>query len=177
MPVISLLNDTFDQVEQSFNPSDRRFASVSNCSMNLPTLTSSGVIRVSVTFLLFIFSVSSNVAFLVIQHRKRASRLRLLLHNLAAANLVETLVVMPTDGAWNITVQWVGGEFLCKAQNFLKLFSMYCPAFMVVLISLDRYLVITRPLASRTAALRTGKYIIAATWLLSLLLALPQMLA
>ncbi|XP_055487006.1 gonadotropin-releasing hormone receptor-like [Leucoraja erinacea] len=174
MAVKSLLNGTL--VEKSFfSPNERQFASAPNCSMNLPTLTSSGVIRVSVTFILLIFSVSSNVTFLVIQRRKRASRLKLLLHNLMAANLVETLVVMPMDGAWNITVQWVGGQFLCKALNFLKLFSMYCPALMMVLISLDRYLVITKPLASRAAGLHTGKYIIATTWLLSLLLALPQL--
>ncbi|XP_069752283.1 gonadotropin-releasing hormone receptor-like [Narcine bancroftii] len=147
----------------------------SNCSMQLPTLTTPGVIRVTITFFLLLLSIVTNVMFLVMQSKKKASRLTMLLNSLTAANLVETLIVMPMDGAWNITVQWFGGEVLCKSQNFLKLFSMYCPAFMVVSISLDRYLVITKPLKSRTVGLRTTKYIIGAVWLFSLLLALPQL--
>ncbi|XP_072137125.1 gonadotropin-releasing hormone receptor-like [Mobula birostris] len=172
------LNDTLDDIDlrkKSFNLNESLFASASNCSMSLPTLNTFGIIRVVITFILFIFSVGMNITFLVKQNKKKASRLKTLLNSLTAANLVETVIIMPMDGTWIITVQWHGGEFLCKAQNFLKLFSMYCPAFMVVVISLDRYLVITKPLKSITSGVHTRKYMIAAVWLFSLILALPQL--
>ncbi|XP_067885145.1 gonadotropin-releasing hormone receptor-like [Heterodontus francisci] len=183
MSLISQKNGTLLRYMESrkncFPPLNESLAApASNCSLHLPTLTISGVIRVAITFVLFILSITANAIFIVKlskQHQKKASRLKLLLDNLGAANLLETLIVMPMDGAWNITVQWYGGEFLCKVLNFLKLFSMYCPAFLVVMISVDRCLTITKPLKSLTKGLHTGKCMIGAVWLFSLLLALPQL--
>ncbi|XP_041041238.1 gonadotropin-releasing hormone receptor-like [Carcharodon carcharias] len=157
---------------------DSLAAPVFNCSLHLPTLTISGVIRVAITFFLLIFSIAGNTIFLVKlskQHQKKESRLKLLLDNLIVANLLQTLIVMPMDGIWNITVQWYGGEFLCKVLNFLKLFSMYCPAFMLVVISVDRCLAITNPLKSATKCVHTGKCMIATAWFFSMVLALPQL--
>ncbi|GCB80146.1 hypothetical protein scyTo_0016115 [Scyliorhinus torazame] len=149
-----------------------------NSSLHLPSLTISGVVRVAITFFLLIFSIIGNTVFLVKlskQSLKKESRVKLLLNNLIVANLLQTLIVMPMDGVWNITVQWYGGEFLCKLLNFLKLFSMYCPAFMVVVISADRCLAITNPLKSATKCAHSGRYMIATAWIFSMVLALPQL--
>ncbi|XP_067838439.1 gonadotropin-releasing hormone receptor-like [Heptranchias perlo] len=183
MSLNSQQNDTLVRYTESrkncFLPLNESLAaSRLNCSLHLPTLTISGVIRVVITFVLFILSITVNTIFLVKlskQHKKKAPRLKVLLDNLIAANLVETMIVMPMDGVWNITVQWYGGEFLCKVLNFLKLFSMYCPAFMVVMISVDRWLAITKPLKSVTKGVHTGKYMIGVAWFFSLVLALPQL--
>ncbi|NP_001279833.1 gonadotropin-releasing hormone receptor [Callorhinchus milii] len=151
---------------------------VSNSSLKFPTLSISGIIRVAITFTLFILSIAMNGIFLLKlsrQHKKKASRLKLLLDNLMVANLVETIIVMPMDGIWNIMVQWYGGQFLCKVLNFLKLFSMYSPAFMVVVISIDRCLAVTKPLKSATQSTQIRKYMIYTAWLFSFVLALPQL--
>lgn len=147
---------------------------------NLPTLTISGKIRVTVTFFLFLLSTTFNASFLLKLQKwtqkkekgKKLSRMKLLLKHLTLANLLETLIVMPLDGMWNITVQWYAGEFLCKVLSYLKLFSMYAPAFMMVVISLDRSLAITRPLAVKSNKLSQSN--IGLAWLLSSLFAGPQ---
>ncbi|XP_039701283.1 gonadotropin-releasing hormone receptor isoform X2 [Pteropus medius] len=148
---------------------------------NLPTLTISGKIRVTVTFFLFLLSTTFNASFLFKLQKwtqkkekgKKLSRMKVLLKHLTLANLLETLIVMPLDGMWNITVQWYAGELLCKVLSYLKLFSMYAPAFMMVVISLDRSLAITRPLAVKSNKLSQSN--IGLAWLLSSLFAGPQL--
>lgn len=148
---------------------------------NLPTLTLSGKIRVTVTFFLFLLSTTFNASFLLKLQKwtqkkekgKKLSRMKMLLKHLTLANLLETLIVMPLDGMWNITVQWYAGELLCKVLSYLKLFSMYAPAFMMVVISLDRLLAITRPLAVKTNG-KLGQSMIGLAWFLSSILAGPQ---
>lgn len=147
----------------------------------LPTLTLSGKIRVTVTFFLFLLSATFNASFLLKLHKwtqkkekgKKLSRMKVLLKHLTLANLLETLIVMPLDGMWNITVQWYAGELLCKVLSYLKLFSMYAPAFMMAVISLDRSLAITRPLAVKSNS-KLAQSNIGVAWLLSSLFAGPQ---
>ncbi|XP_040480961.1 gonadotropin-releasing hormone receptor isoform X2 [Ursus maritimus] len=149
---------------------------------NLPTLTLSGKIRVTVTFFLFLLSTTFNASFLLklqkwtqkTEKGKKRSRMKVLLKHLTLANLLETLIVMPLDGMWNVTVQWYAGEFLCKVLSYLKLFSMYAPAFMMVVISLDRSLAITRPLAMKSNG-KLGQSMIGLAWLLSGIFAGPQL--
>ncbi|XP_034508318.1 gonadotropin-releasing hormone receptor, partial [Ailuropoda melanoleuca] len=148
---------------------------------NLPTLTLSGKIRVTVTFFLFLLSTTFNASFLLklqkwtqkTEKGKKRSRMKVLLKHLTLANLLETVIVMPLDGMWNVTVQWYAGEFLCKVLSYLKLFSMYAPAFMMVVISLDRSLAITRPLAMKSNG-KLGQSMIGLAWLLSGIFAGPQ---
>ncbi|KAM4854914.1 gonadotropin-releasing hormone receptor isoform 2-T2 [Thomomys bottae] len=148
---------------------------------NLPTLTLSGKIRVTVTFFLFLLSTTFNASFLLKLQKwtqkekgKKLSRMKVLLKHLTLANLLETLIVMPLDGMWNITVQWYGGEFLCKVLSYLKLFSMYAPAFMMVVISLDRSLAITQPLAVQSNR-KLEQFTIGLAWILSCVFAGPQL--
>lgn len=148
---------------------------------SLPTLTLSGKIRVTVTFFLFLLSTIFNASFLLKlqkwtqkkEKEKKLSRMKVLLKHLTLANLFETLIVMPLDGMWNITVQWYAGELLCKVLSYLKLFSMYVPAFMMVVISLDRSLAITKPLAAKSNS-KCVQFMIGLAWLLSSIFAGPQ---
>ncbi|XP_047423218.1 gonadotropin-releasing hormone receptor isoform X2 [Sciurus carolinensis] len=149
---------------------------------NLPTLTLSGKIRVTVTFCLFLLSTTFNASFLLKLQKwtqkkekgKKLSRMKMLLKHLTLANLLETLIVMPLDGMWNITVQWYAGEFLCKVLSYLKLFSMYAPAFMMVVISLDRSLAITRPLTVQNNS-KLERSMTSVAWILSSIFAGPQL--
>uniref|UniRef100_A0A493SXP7 Gonadotropin-releasing hormone receptor n=1 Tax=Anas platyrhynchos platyrhynchos TaxID=8840 RepID=A0A493SXP7_ANAPP len=105
--------------------------------------------------------------------RRPPARVRLLMANLAAADLLVTVVVMPLDAAWNATVQWYGGEAACRGLMFLKLAAMYASAFVTVVIALDRHAAIVTPLAVGGAE-RRNKALLGAAWGLSALLALPQ---
>nr|XP_020444849.1 gonadotropin-releasing hormone II receptor-like [Monopterus albus] len=142
-----------------------------------PSFTRAAQFRVAATLVLFLFAACSNLALLVSvwcgRGRQLASHLRPLMLSLVAADLMMTFVVMPLDAAWNVTVQWYGGDVLCKLLCFLKLFAMHASAFVLVVISLDRQHAILHPLDALTAHCRNRRMLLVA-WSLSLLLASPQ---
>ncbi|XP_074020665.1 gonadotropin-releasing hormone II receptor-like [Numenius arquata] len=143
----------------------------------LPTFSTAAKVRVAVTCLLFLSSTCCNGAVLWSvargSPRWRPPRVRVLMANLAAADLLVTLVVMPLDAAWNVTVQWYGGDAACRGLMFLKLAAMYASAFVTVVIALDRHAAIVTPLALGRAE-RRNKAMLWGAWGLSALLALPQ---
>ncbi|KAM4600946.1 gonadotropin releasing hormone receptor 3 [Polymixia lowei] len=143
-----------------------------------PTFTRAAQFRVGAIFILFLFAAFSNLALLVSvcrgRGRRLASHLRPLIMSLASADLMMTVVVMPLDAVWNVTVQWYAGDAMCKLLCFLKLFSMQASAFILVVISLDRQHAILNPLDALRAHNRNRRMLVLA-WSLSLLLASPQL--
>ncbi|XP_032416388.1 gonadotropin-releasing hormone II receptor-like [Xiphophorus hellerii] len=159
----------------------------SNCSLaasnltaaadvpQLPTFTTAAKVRVIITFVLCGASAFCNLAVLWAAHRdgKRKSHVRVLIVNLTVADLLVTFVVMPVDAAWNITVQWLAGDFACRLLMFLKLLAMYSCAFVTVVISLDRQSAILNPLAINKARMR-NRIMLAVAWGVSVALSIPQ---
>ncbi|XP_051928266.1 uncharacterized protein LOC127604911 isoform X4 [Hippocampus zosterae] len=145
-----------------------------------PTFTVAARCRVAATLALFVFAALSNLSVLISVRWGRgyrlAAHLRPLIASLASADLLMTFVVMPLDAVWNMTVQWYAGDVLCKLLCFLKLFAMHSVAFILVVVSLDRYRAILHPLDSLDAGLRNKRMLLVA-WMLSLLLASPQSVA
>uniref|UniRef100_A0A672R2A5 Type II GnRH receptor n=2 Tax=Sinocyclocheilus grahami TaxID=75366 RepID=A0A672R2A5_SINGR len=144
-----------------------------------PTFTVAARFRVAATLVLFVFATISNLSVLISVTRGRGRRLaphmRPLIASLASADLVMTFVVMPLDAIWNITVQWYAGDAMCKILCFLKLFAMHSAAFILVVVSLDRHYAILHPLEALDAGRRNRRMLLAA-WILSVLLASPQLL-
>lgn len=145
-----------------------------------PTFTTAARFRVVATLVLFVFAAVSNLSVLLSVTRGRgrrlASHLRPLIASLASADLVMTFVVMPLDAVWNVTVQWYAGDAMCKLMCFLKLFAMHSAAFILVVVSLDRHHAILHPLDTLDAGRRNRRMLVTA-WILSLLLASPQVSA
>ncbi|XP_006641895.1 gonadotropin-releasing hormone II receptor-like [Lepisosteus oculatus] len=143
-----------------------------------PTFTRAAQFRVGATLVLFLFAAVSNLAVLASvaggRGRRLASHLRPLILSLAAADLMMTFIVMPLDAIWNVTVQWYGGDALCRLLCFLKLFAMQASAFILVVISLDRHHAILRPLDSFDANRRNKRMLVLA-WSASFLVASPQL--
>ncbi|XP_059808434.1 gonadotropin-releasing hormone II receptor-like [Hypanus sabinus] len=141
----------------------------------VPAFTVAARVRVIVTFCFFAVSMCSNTAILLsILRRKRKSHIRILILSLAAADLIVTVLVMPLDAVWNITVQWYAGNAACKALNFLKLFAMYASALILVVISMDRHSAILNPFRFLSASHR-NKLMLSVAWIASALLASPQL--
>lgn len=142
-----------------------------------PAFTVAAQCRVVATLVLFVFAAISNLSVLISvccgRGHRLAAHLRPLIASLASADLVMTFIVMPLDAIWNITVQWYAGDLMCKLLCFLKLFAMHSAAFILVVVSLDRYHAILYPLDSLDAGLRNKRMLLVA-WMLSLLLASPQ---
>lgn len=137
-----------------------------------PQFTQAARVRVIVTAIFFLLAVGSNVAVLgSLLRKRRKSHVRPLILSLALADLLVTVAVMPLDAAWNVTVQWYGGDLSCKFFNFLKLFAMYAAALVLVVISLDRHAAVLHPFSR---ARRRNGLLLRAAWASSVLLASPQ---
>lgn len=141
----------------------------------LPTFSTAAKVRVIITFILCIISAFCNLAVLWASNgkNKRKSHVRVLILNLTVADLLVTFIVMPVDAVWNITVQWLAGDFACRLLMFLKLQAMYSCAFVTVVISLDRQSAILNPLAINKAR-RRNKCMLTVAWLMSIALSVPQ---
>ncbi|NXS64302.1 GNRR2 protein, partial [Brachypteracias leptosomus] len=138
-----------------------------------PRFTQAARVRVVLTGVFFLLAAGSNAAVLGSLLRKRSkSQVRPLLLSLASADLLVTVAVMPLDAAWNVTVQWYGGDLSCRLLNFLKLFAMYAAALVLVVISLDRQAAVLRPFSR---ARRRNGLLLRAAWAGSVLLASPQL--
>ncbi|XP_029436442.1 gonadotropin-releasing hormone II receptor-like [Rhinatrema bivittatum] len=142
----------------------------------LPTFSTAAKVRVAITFALFISSACFNIMALwtITQKYRRRSHVRILISNLAVADLLVTFIVMPLDAIWNITVQWYAGDLACRVLMFLKLVAMYASAFVTVVISLDRQSAILNPLGVGDAK-KKNKVMLSVAWVLSIFLAVPQL--
>lgn len=135
----------------------------------------------------------------------RLTPMNLLLSHLATADLLVTFLMMPIEVkynvlrhyilqqhnlasyllfvtnycfwqiAWNATVSWLAGDFLCRLCSFLRIFGLYLSGFILMCISLDRYYAVVHPLSITNAGIRC-RYMIATAWISSLLCSLPQSL-
>ncbi|XP_044216446.1 putative gonadotropin-releasing hormone II receptor [Thunnus albacares] len=144
-------------------------------ALQLPTFTTAAKVRVIITFILCGISAFCNLAVLWAAHSdgKRKSHVRVLIINLTVADLLVTFIVMPVDAVWNITVQWLAGDFACRLLMFLKLQAMYSCAFVTVVISLDRQSAILNPLAINKARKR-NRVMLTVAWGMSAVLSVPQ---
>lgn len=144
-------------------------------SLQLPTFTTAAKVRVVITWILCGISAYCNLAVLRAAHSdgKRKSHVRMLIVNLTAADLLVTFIVMPVDAMWNVTVQWLAGDFACRLLMFLKLQAMYSCAFVTVVISLDRQSAILNPLAINKAR-QKNRVMLSVAWGMSVVLSVPQ---
>ncbi|XP_017786854.1 PREDICTED: gonadotropin-releasing hormone II receptor-like, partial [Nicrophorus vespilloides] len=74
---------------------------------------------------------------------------------------------------WRITVQWLAGNFACKAFLFLRAFGLYLSSNVLICVSLDRYFAVLHPLKVNDAR-RRGKIMLAFAWSMSLIYSIPQ---
>lgn len=131
--------------------------------------------RVIVTWILFVISAVGNGFVLYCVCRKsRTSHVHLIMLHFAVADLAFTFLVMPKDAMWNATMQWLGGDILCRICQMSAQMGMYISSFMVVVTALDRCCSILLPMAtSPTKQRRRTKYLVGGAWILSILSAIP----
>ncbi|GAB0095030.1 gonadotropin-releasing hormone receptor [Sergentomyia squamirostris] len=125
---------------------------------------------------LMVASTIGNVTVLVLLIRKRlkgSSRIDAMLMHLAIADLLVTFLLMPLEIGWAYTVQWYGGDLLCRVMSFFRTFGLYLSGFVLVCISLDRYYAILRPL-NFSGIDRRGRVMLLTAWIMSVVCSAPQ---
>lgn len=131
---------------------------------------------ISIYFLLLTVGAVENFSALctLLQHRYRNRGAKVLLISLTIANLIMALILIPIEIVWRITYVWPTGPLGCKILQFFRALGHYATSWMLVVISIDRYLVLTKPFARQST--KTVTYMVIFAWTAAVLLAIPQVM-
>ncbi|NXN93344.1 V1BR protein, partial [Rhinopomastus cyanomelas] len=106
--------------------------------------------------------------------RRKMSRMHLFVLHLGLSDLGVALFQVLPQLAWEVTYRFLGPDPLCRAVKYLQVLSMFASTYMLIAMTLDRYVAVCHPLHSLQQPGRQAHAMIGATWLLSCLLSLPQ---
>ncbi|XP_016365064.1 leukotriene B4 receptor 1-like [Sinocyclocheilus rhinocerous] len=147
-------------------------ASLSSASMPL-----SHQIGIAILVIAFVFGFPGNlfVVWSVLCRVRRRSVTCVLILNLAVA---DALVLLSAPLFLRFLVKglhWELGSALCKTVHYLCCVNMYASIYLICLMSMDRWLAVTRPFLSQR--LRTKKRLLSimlGIWVMAFLMALPM---
>lgn len=149
----------------------------SSCLKPAPQFTTEFQIRGLVLAVMAVLSLIGNTATIISIARQRThfrSTVYILIHHLSIADLFVTFACITTESIWTYTVQWLGGNVLCKIMKYLQMFSLHVSTFILVLIGMDRYYAVRYPMRRSNIQKRIG-YGIIFIWVLSGLFSIPQL--
>ncbi|XP_068275530.1 vasopressin V1b receptor [Nyctibius grandis] len=106
--------------------------------------------------------------------RKKMSRMHLFILHLGLTDLGVALFQVLPQLIWEVTYRFLGPDLLCRAIKYLQVLSMFASTYMLIVMTLDRYMAVCHPLHTLQQPSRHAYVMIGATWLLSCLLSLPQ---
>ncbi|NWU99671.1 V1BR protein, partial [Upupa epops] len=106
--------------------------------------------------------------------RRKMSRMHLFILHLGLSDLGVALFQVLPQLIWEVTFRFLGPDPLCRAVKYLQVLSMFASTYMLIVMTLDRYVAVCHPLHSLQQPSRQAYAMIGATWLLSCLLSLPQ---
>ncbi|XP_029086193.1 vasopressin V1b receptor [Monodon monoceros] len=108
------------------------------------------------------------------QAGRKRSRMHLFVLHLALTDLGVALFQVLPQLLWDITYRFQGPDPLCRAIKYLQVLSMFASTYMLLAMTLDRYLAVCHPLCSLQQPSLSTYPLIAAPWLLAAILSLPQ---
>ncbi|GFV49358.1 gonadotropin-releasing hormone receptor [Trichonephila clavipes] len=141
-----------------------------------PAFNSHTLVKGVVLLNLGVLACIGNVATLgsiIRRGRQHSSTVYLLLVHLSVSDLFVTSFCIIGEGLWTLTVEWYGGNWLCKVFKFLQMFSLYLSTFTLVVIGFDRLCAVKFPMRRIKARIQVHRAIIGA-WVLSSVLSAPQ---
>lgn len=133
-------------------------------------------VEIGVLATVLVLATGGNLTVLLMlgQRGRKLSRMHLFVLHLALTDLgVAVFQVLP-QLLWDITYRFQGSDLLCRAIKYLQVLSMFASTYMLLAMTLDRYLAVCHPLRSLQQPSRSTYPLIAAPWLLAAILSLPQ---
>lgn len=134
-------------------------------------------LEIAVLALTFALAVLGNSLVLLALHRtprQKASRMHLFIRHLSLADLAVAFFQILPQLCWEVTYRFHGPDGLCRVVKHLQVFGMFASAYMLVVMTADRYIAVCHPLKTLQQPARRSRCMIAAAWALSFLLSLPQ---
>ncbi|XP_071483889.1 prokineticin receptor 2-like [Diadema antillarum] len=112
------------------------------------------------------------LCFLIARHKRLRSVTNLLIGNLAASDALVALFSAPLTLHSYLVQDWTLPEILCPIVGTVKIVSLYVSVNTLLVIAVDRYIGIFRPLRPRMKK-STLCFIVASIWIASILISLP----
>ncbi|XP_062339398.1 arg8-vasotocin receptor-like [Osmerus eperlanus] len=133
-------------------------------------------IEITVLSITFLVAVVGNVSVLLAMYnsRRKPSRMHLFMKHLSLADLVVAFFQVLPQLCWEITFRFYGPDFLCRIVKHLQVLGMFASTYMMVMMTLDRYIAICHPLQTLHQPTQRAYIMIASTWVCSLVLSVPQ---
>lgn len=130
------------------------------------------------------FSVVGNILVAVVVFRVRSMRkaVNFFIVNMAISDLLITVVYMPrVMSILLVGYKWLSrgitGLVFCKLVYFVHETALSVSIFSAVCISGERFLAVVRPFKSLAKSTKPARYLIAMTWIVSLVMRVPILLA
>ncbi|XP_056280932.1 arg8-vasotocin receptor-like [Pseudoliparis swirei] len=135
-------------------------------------------LEITVLSLAFVAAVAGNASVLLAMHRTRRkpSRVHLFMKHLSLADLVVAFFQVLPQLCWEVTFRFSGPDPLCRVVKHLQVLGMFASTYMMVMMTLDRYIAICHPLQTLQQPTQRAHIMIGSTWACSLVLSLPQYL-
>lgn len=133
-------------------------------------------IEIMVLSITFVVAVIGNVSVLLAMYntKKKMSRMHLFIKHLSLADLVVAFFQVLPQLCWEITFRFYGPDFLCRIVKHLQVMGMFASTYMMVMMTLDRYIAICHPLKTLQQPNQRSYIMIVSTWTCSLVLSTPQ---
>uniref|UniRef100_A0A8D0D7T9 Arginine vasopressin receptor 1A n=1 Tax=Sander lucioperca TaxID=283035 RepID=A0A8D0D7T9_SANLU len=133
-------------------------------------------IEIMVLSITFVVAVIGNVTVLLAMYntKKKMSRMHLFIKHLSLADLVVAFFQVLPQLCWKITFRFYGPDFFCRIVKHLQVMGMFASTYMMVMMTLDRYIAICHPLKTLQQPTKRSYIMIISTWICSLVFSTPQ---
>ncbi|KAJ0069936.1 hypothetical protein NL108_017192 [Boleophthalmus pectinirostris] len=133
-------------------------------------------IEILVLSVTFVVAVAGNVSVLLaMRHtKKKMSRMHLFIRHLSLADLVVAFFQVLPQLCWEVTFRFSGPDALCRIVKHLQVMGMFASTYMMVMMTVDRYIAICHPLKTLQQPTQRAYIMIVSTWVCSLVLSTPQ---
>ncbi|XP_038868762.1 C3a anaphylatoxin chemotactic receptor-like [Salvelinus namaycush] len=82
---------------------------------------------------------------------------------------------LPFNIIYMVTKEWILGHFMCKFTSFVMFLNMFSSIFLLVVISVDRYLLVVFPVwAQNQRTVRRASAVVVLAWAVSVALSIPS---
>ncbi|XP_029789253.1 vasopressin V1b receptor, partial [Suricata suricatta] len=133
-------------------------------------------VEIGVLAAVLVLATGGNLTVLLALGRpgRKRTRMHLFVLHLALTDLGVALFQVLPQLLWDVTYRFQGPDLLCRAVKYLQVLSMFASTYMLLAMTLDRYLAVCHPLRSLQQPSQSTYPLIAAPWLLAAILSLPQ---
>ncbi|ELU18833.1 hypothetical protein CAPTEDRAFT_5310 [Capitella teleta] len=137
----------------------------------------SGWILILLYGMIFVIGLVGNflVCFAVWRNPSMRTVTNYFIVNLALADFLVILICLPSTVIEDVAMTWFFGRIMCKIVKYLQAVSVAVSVFTLSCISLERFYAICYPLSFKSTP-RRAKVMIVVTWVLALLMAIPDLI-